>query len=259
MTYDEGEEIIKALTATYELLGQQISAVALTVIADDLEPYGLESVLKALASCRKEVRGRLTPADIIDRIRANAGRPAPNEAWARCLPAADELVTVVWTSEMSAAWFAAWPVLQAGDEVGARMAFIESYKRAVAEAEDTPPRWEVCLGHDPEQRAVAVQQAVEQGLLGRDTAARYLPAPEAPAAFSVAGLLTGNVSVSPTAPEETKRRIREIVEMIESGESWDQRRARERVEQAQREQDQKAEALRLAEQHIEAAPAGGRG
>lgn len=217
------------------------------------------------------------PATIIKHLARITGaarfaRLSANEAWARCLPAADERNTVVWTAEMAAAWFAAWPVMQAGDEVGARMAFIAAYEREVMAAGDAPPKWSVCAGHDPELRALAVQQAVQQQLLtlSPEQAAAYLPAP-GPAAFNPAALLTGSGEVftphqtshgpallegPESAPmtaeqvENTRKHLAEIRAQIEGGESWEERRMRIAREKREQDEARKAEAIRQAEEHM---------
>ena len=129
-------------------------------------------------------RGRFVPlpADVLAQIEAahahHDTRPGPEEAWAIAVRAADEAATVVWTTEAAEAWAVAKPVLDLGDEVGARMAFREAYARLTEQARRTrqPASWFASLGHDPARRIAEVDKAVEQGRLTR---ADYpqLPAP----------------------------------------------------------------------------------
>lgn len=126
------------------------------------------------------------PADIlgqIERAAADDGRPDDAEAWATALRAGDEAVTVVWTSETAEAWGICRPVLDAGDEVGARMAFKSAYNRRVATARSQrePVRWSASEGHDLALRDDSLRLGVESGRLP----AAYLPAPRGP----IAGLL----------------------------------------------------------------------
>lgn len=106
---------------------------------------------------------------------ANDGRPGAEEAWA--MVPRSELWTVVWTAEMAAAWGVAWPLLQEGDKVGARMAFKEAYTRAIesARTKGAPVRWIASLGFDPDERAGVLSRAVEQGRLSLDYVASVAP------------------------------------------------------------------------------------
>lgn len=128
-------------------------------------------------------RGRFQPmpADILAQIEGLAAddtRPGPEEAWAIVIRSDDESNTVVWTEEMSQAWSVAQPVFANGDDVGARMAFKESYARMVDEARRArrPARWSASLGFDVGKRAEALRLAHLSGrLTGPELVA--LPAP----------------------------------------------------------------------------------
>jgi hypothetical protein len=100
-----------------------------------LEGYDMPTLSAAFsAHMRDPVNGKFEPkpAHIIEQIERaarNDGRPGAEEAWAISLAANDEHDTVVWTHECAQAWGAASPILALGDEVGARMAFKETYTR----------------------------------------------------------------------------------------------------------------------------------
>jgi hypothetical protein len=134
-----------------------------------LQGYSLEAVRAALdAHVKDPQRGRFMPlpADVIAQLQgaaADDGRPGPEEAWAIALRSHDEADTVVWTEEIAQARAIARPLLDAGDEVGARMAFKEAYSRLVAEARSTckPAAWSASLGFDPRLRRVALEAAVQ--------------------------------------------------------------------------------------------------
>jgi len=128
--------LVQQIVGTAELLGQQITPTAAAMLAEDLDSYPLEVLAKALSRVRTEHTGRLTPKAIIDRIDEAMGRPAANEAWSVAMGAMDERNTVVWTDEMAQAWTVAQPIAQAGDMVGARMAFISAYERLVRTARE---------------------------------------------------------------------------------------------------------------------------
>lgn len=129
-------------------------------------------------------RGRFVPvpADILAQIEGlstDDGRPGPEEAWAISLRGRDEFETIVRTREMAEAWAIASPVLGAGDEVGARMAFKESYTRLVDEARRArrPAAWSASLGFDPQQRDEVLRLAAAAGRISAPDMLA-LPAPE---------------------------------------------------------------------------------
>ena len=78
-----------------------------------------------------------------------------------------EADTVVWTEEMATAFDLARPLLAIGDEIGARMAFKDGYKRMVqaARALNRPACWSVSAGWDVARNHLAVERAVRAGLL----------------------------------------------------------------------------------------------
>ena len=165
--------VLQALGVTCELTGTELSTVALRVFAHDLSAYPEEQVLKSLARCRKEIRGRLALADVI--MRLEDGRPGPEEAWAM-IPR-DEALTVVWTDEMREAWAVARPLLKDGDVVPARMAFLESYRTLILKAREAgaAPRWEPSIGWDAGLRASVLMEAVEKGRLSAQHVSGLLP------------------------------------------------------------------------------------
>jgi len=150
-----------------------------------LARYDLAQVRSAFdAHVSDPQRGRFVPvpADLIAQIEGSAsndGRPGAEEAWAIALSARDENATVVWTEEISLAWGACQSIVQAGDDVAARMAFREAYLRLVGEsrAAGDPVVWNTSLGHDPDLHQPALERAAE---LGRIEAPKRvaLPPPE---------------------------------------------------------------------------------
>lgn len=168
-------DVLKAVAVTAELTGTQLSEAAARVFAADLAEYPVDQVLAALTRCRREVRGRLTVADVAARIAEADGRPGAEEAWAM-IPR-DEAQTAVITDEMAVAMGAALPLLADGDAVAARMAFKEVYGRevAAARASGKPLRWFASLGHDKAAREPVIRQAVAMGRLTQRQALRHLP------------------------------------------------------------------------------------
>lgn len=178
---EPSEKLITAIAVAAELTGTQLSKGAARVMASDLSAYPEPTVLTALSRCRKELRGRLTVADVIARL--DDGRPGPEEAWAMISHAlADDRITVVWTEEMAEASGPARAIID--DPVAARMAFLESYRRLVQIARDEgePVRWTQSLGYDAAGRAGPLQEAVRLGRLTERHVALLLPAQLLPAA-----------------------------------------------------------------------------
>lgn len=167
MTLEEKEHIIRTLVATAEVMGGELKPTTAVVMAQDLDEYPFHEVMNALNRVRKETTGRLTLKAIIDMLAPGHDWLSANEAWSLALPATDERNTVVWTKEARDAFNVALPLLEEGDKIGARMAFIAAYDRNVAKAKAAGgvPAIEVSEGWDKQLRAVAVEQAVSRGLL----------------------------------------------------------------------------------------------
>lgn len=168
------ETLIKAVIATAQIMGTDLPEDAARMFCHDLSSYHEPAVLQALTRCRREVKSKLTLADVISRI--DDGRPGPNEAWSM-LPRGPcaELTTVVWTEEMAKASAAASRIYD--DEVAARMAFLETYQREVTKArnEGKEVKWLVSLGQEESMREFPIRQAVEEGKISVDHALKLLP------------------------------------------------------------------------------------
>lgn len=162
--------ILEALAVTAEITGTQLSPGAARVFANDLARYPERQILEALQRCRREVRGRLTVADVLGRL--DDGRPNADEAYA-LLPHG-EAETVVWTEEMTSAWAIA---CEAEDRVARRMAFLSCYRQAVQRARDAakPIKWSISIGTDPTQRLQAMEEAVRLGRISHEYAQALLP------------------------------------------------------------------------------------
>ena len=172
------------------------------------------------AHVKDSQRGRFvpTPADIlaqIEGIAADDGRPGTEEAWAIVLRGADESQTIVWTEEAAQAWAMVAPILNGGDQVGARMAFKETYSRMVDEARRAQrrPMWSASLGHDPAGHQAALEQAA---LLGR------LPAPDLLALASPEEALAVLAAAAPEAVREKLLGLRARIANKSTGPSADQ-------------------------------------
>jgi hypothetical protein len=199
--------------------GQPMNGTARALYFRTLAPFSLEQVRFALeAHLADPQRGRFMPkpADVIAQLQGAAeddGRPGADEAWAGALNAADEDATVVWTAEMAQAWFAAKPVFELGDKVGARMAFRDAYERLVGEARKArrPVAWETSLGHDKRQRDAAIREAVHLGRLP-NTELQQLPSPAA-AQVPLLELVGGSDCASP-AEREARAKLLALREQL---------------------------------------------
>lgn len=89
----------------------------------------------------------------------------------------DEDTTVVWTDEIREAWGAASRIIADGDNVAARMVFLESYRKGVQKARDDrrEVKWTVSLGHDPGGREAVLRDAAERGRLTHEHVQKLLP------------------------------------------------------------------------------------
>ncbi|HEY0820226.1 MAG TPA: replicative helicase loader/inhibitor [Rhizobacter sp.] len=118
---------------------------------------------------------------LLELLRPKSERLGAEEAWARAVLACDERETVIMNDEIAQAWGVCKPIMDLGDEVGARMAFKEAYARIVAQAQG-PTHWWPSIGHDPHKRDTALKEARRAGLLGQDTVRALLPPPSGAAA-----------------------------------------------------------------------------
>lgn len=135
---------------------------------DQLAPFAPKVIAAAFAAYANERPDHApVPNSIAARCRLLDGRPEENEAWAVAITSQDERETVVWTDEMRDAFLLAKPLMDAGDEVAARMAFKDAYGRMVAgaRAANKPAHWNVSEGWDQERRQLAVSRAATAGLL----------------------------------------------------------------------------------------------
>lgn len=167
------------LAATFVAVGRPVpDSVALaTMTADLASRYTDEQIIVALERVRRECRF-IALVDIIERIPgagADDGRPGVEEAWALCPK--DEDSSCVWTDEMAEAFGVARPMLRAGDQVAARMAFKEVYPRLLESArlDGEPVRWKLSLGFDHADRVRALAEGVEKKRITRNVALNLLP------------------------------------------------------------------------------------
>lgn len=240
LSCDQTAELAAALCATAETLGQVLSANAAELMAQDLADYGMDDLANALQACRRELTGKLTLAAILQRIQAADGRPDPNEAWSIALAAADEAESVVLTEEIRQAMSAAAPSLAARDKIGARMSFLSAYQRLVdiARRAAAPVVWSLSIGHDPQRRVAALEEAQRLGRLPAAEAMRMLAdlraVPISGDGLAIAGLLTGSSAKPSPALREKWQQLKAGIQRgkhrKEIQARWDLRREKRRTE-----------------------------
>lgn len=214
MNQSDFPEFVSLLDSIAALLGRptpgtQQSAMFFRAVAK----YPMEAIRAALdAHLRDPQRGRFfpVPADVIAKIDEATGsdRPTSDEAWAISIKAADESESVVWTKEMEQAWAVCKPVMDMGDEVGARMAFKAAYDRLMAESkrQGKPAHWFLSEGFDKDRRRIAIEQAA---MMGRIDASAY-PALQAPSNDVL--MLSGPAQPAGGIPDEVRQKFRELRE-----------------------------------------------
>jgi hypothetical protein len=206
----EQEDLVKGLMATAEVIGDQLRPTAAAYMVQDLSCYSMAVLERALAGCRRELKGRLSLAAVLERI--DDGHPAPNEAWAVAIQAADERNTVVWTTLTQQAWNTALPLVQAGDKIAARPAFLETYGRLLkdARAARLPASYTPSLGFDLTSRNAVLTDALSKGLLAHDQVSDQLQLTAATPAFNPVALLAGKVEAAPGANAKILTRLEEL-------------------------------------------------
>lgn len=167
------KKLLEAIAVCAELTGTQLSDGAAKVFAADLARYPEQQVMGALSRCRRELKGRLTLADVISRL--DDGRPGVEEAWG--MVPRDEQVTVVWTEEMALAMSAAHNLMDDGDMIGARMAFKEKYTKLcqMSRDEGKPVVWSASIGYDAHGREGVLIEAYKKGRLSKPQVQVLLP------------------------------------------------------------------------------------
>ena len=178
------------------------------------------------------------------------GRPDADEAWGMLLRLVnDESETGVFSDEMRAAWATCQPILNAGDTIGARRCFIETYQRHLQEARQNGSKahWTATLGTDPQRRIQRLQEAVAARRISADHAHSLLPGPSPASLDHVAGLLSG--PDAPVSDRQASQRLRELATMIRNGmHQADDKRQSDRQQRIENEHRQKQAIARIIEQ-----------
>jgi hypothetical protein len=215
------QQLIEALAATAEIMQAEVSPVALVVMAEDLQAYDQRLVMQAISRFRKE-SSKFSLNGIIQQIeKINPNRRiSADEAWA--IYPHDEATSAVITNEMAEAMQVAYPLLQEGDKVGARMAFKNAYERITEnnKSNGIEPKWFPSLGSDPSGRELVITEAVRLGRLPQTTIQTLLPPPVDHKFTSNVIALKQVMQISDKTPqdiEKNKARIADIKSMLAKG------------------------------------------
>ena len=121
------KQIIQALVGTADAMGFEFKEAGLEIIVRKLAEHPEPDVLNSLEQLLEEHSGRFGLADILKRL-PNA-LPGPEEAWNQALSARlwDEQTLLSLCTRLSSMRFSVPTVWEAGDKIGARMAFRERY------------------------------------------------------------------------------------------------------------------------------------
>jgi len=151
--------------------GKEVSEQMVFMAWSALSGYSQEEIeygIKAHIADREQGRFAPMPAHIIDQIERaheNDGRPDANEAWS--LVPKSESETVVWTEETKQAFWVCQPLIESGEVIPARMAFIEHYNKCVKQArkDRKPVHWSISQGTDKDSRDAVISNAIERKLI----------------------------------------------------------------------------------------------
>ena len=165
------------MDSVMQIYGAECNHAIKQIWWDLLISYDLQFVSSAFSDYLRVGQFPPRPADIIqliDKIRPD-GRPGADEAWAM-IPR-NEATSVVMTEEMSEALGIAQPLLNEGDQVGARMAFRDAYNRIVDanKRSGVKPKWFPSLGWDKQGRESVLIEAVRLGRLTQSHVTGLLP------------------------------------------------------------------------------------
>lgn len=166
MKTNEKQAFFDVMTKTSDLYDKKIKPERVSVYWDALSHRTLADIKTAInRHIQNADRGRFfpLPADISHQLpkELNAWLNA-NEAWAACPK--DETQSAAMCDEMSQALFIAQDLINMGDMIAARMAFIEHYNRLMeaAKSEGKKPVWFPSYGMDKELRHNADREIVER-------------------------------------------------------------------------------------------------
>lgn len=179
MRPEDKQEFAQVIRATFDNYGRQSPLPeTLKVWWASLEAVGMQQFRMAcMTHIRNEPKFPPTLAQLLELLgHREPGKLGADEAWGIAVKACDETETVVMNDLIAQAWGIAKPIMDLGDEVGARVAFRDAYNRLMRETA-APVRWWPSLGSDPHKRDSALAEAQRAGLLAQSHVFELLPPP----------------------------------------------------------------------------------
>ena len=180
LSVTEKEKIADLIEITAEISGNPFKPQVIALMVEDLAEWDFNDIQAALTVCRREVKGRLSLKDIIDRL------PKKGDE----LPSADELCGQVleYLTDESKSFVLpemAFKALEStnggiyelaisGDKVAARMAFKAAYER-LSQGFNGKVKYSIRLGTDRENQAAVIKTAYLEKKITKETALPFLP------------------------------------------------------------------------------------
>lgn len=166
MNNDEKNNFLSVINKAADIYDKKIPQERVSVYWEALKHLTLISIKTAINRHIQDAdRGRYfpVPADITHQLpKALDPWLSANEAWAACPK--DESASSAMCAEISGALTMAQGLVNAGDMIAARMAFIEHYNRLVQVAKDEGrnPEWFPSYGFDKETRCLADAEVIDR-------------------------------------------------------------------------------------------------
>jgi hypothetical protein len=175
MNTSEKEQFTDLIINIFEIYSMKITPASIMIWSNLMNSYPFSSVKDALLNHVQHSVFAPKPADMINFIKDQDGRPSADVAWSM-IPR-NEYVSAVLTQDMLTAMAAAQPLLNEGDQVAARMAFKDSYNNLVNEARNkcTPIAWFPSLGDDKNGRESVITEAIRLGRITEEHGKKMLP------------------------------------------------------------------------------------
>lgn len=180
LSVEEKEKIADLIEITAEISGNPFKPQVIALMVEDLSEWEFNDIQAALNACRREVKGRLSLKDIIDRLPKKGDElPTADEMWGAIYDfCTDERKSFVLPDMAFKALESTnggiYELIQDGDKTGARMAFKAAYER-LSQGFNSQVQYSVRLGTDREELKTAIQAAYKQGLIDKSQAMQYLP------------------------------------------------------------------------------------
>ena len=175
----EQNKVAVLIAGTAEITGQGLNQTAIAIMCEDLAEWEFNDIQSALTACRREVKGRLSLKDIIDRLPKKGGLPSADELWGQVLEyLTDENKTFVLPEMAFIALESTnggiYELAKSGDNVAARMAFKATYER-VSQGFNGKVKYIVRLGTNKQNQIDAIKTAYLEKKITKEIAVMFLP------------------------------------------------------------------------------------